>query len=142
MISRKVQNREIFHLNFIDVLVALGGVLSLPLLKLFLIKLVYDLQRGQAREGTVFVVVSRVFLALRNVMRTHKLAEQSVTPLNSWQAPDCVGHKLLFNLRYQEVGQPAAAKFKVLLSFTSCSLFASRPRIPESYAGRDGVSLT
>lgn len=113
MISRKVQNREIFHLNFIDVLVALGGVLSLPLLKLFLIKLVYDLQRGQAREGTVFVVVSRVFLALRNVMRTHKLAEQSVTPLNSWQAPDCVGHKLLFNLRYQEVGQPAAAKFKV-----------------------------
>lgn len=61
MIAWKVQNREIFHPNFIDALVALGGILSLPLLKLFLIKLVYDLQRGQAREGTVFVVVSRVF---------------------------------------------------------------------------------
>lgn len=62
IVSGKVQNREIFHLNFIDACSALGWHLSPPLLKLFLIKLVYDLQRGQAGKGMIFVVVSRVFL--------------------------------------------------------------------------------
>lgn len=33
--------------------VPLRGILSLPLLKVFLIKVVYDLRRGQARKGIV-----------------------------------------------------------------------------------------
>ena len=41
--------------------VPLCGILGPPLLKLFLIKVVYALPKGQSRKAVVSVVLSRVF---------------------------------------------------------------------------------
>lgn len=62
MISGRYKIGRFFILISWMFTVSLGGISSPPLLKLFLIKLVYDLRRGQARKGMDFVVVSRVFL--------------------------------------------------------------------------------
>lgn len=98
--------------------VPLCGISGPPLLKLFLIKVVYALPKGQARKAVVSVVLSRVF-QLREMRRGLTGVGRAVsnTPQLSASPRLCV-HKLLFNLHKPELGQTAQAAFKMLPSFT------------------------